>query len=459
MPSPSQPLLRLGIALCFGGCAAVLADLNGSYLVPLDDEAIQYSRPADDPVARLNQKIARGEVKLSFDDSHGYLRSVLQALNVPAESQLLVFSKTSFQASLISPAWPRALYFNDATVVGSVHSSEMLEFASVNPRGGVVFYTLDQEKADKPRFERRDEACLQCHASQSTLGVPGLLVRSVYPEPSGMPMFRAGDYITDQRSPVQDRWGGWYVTGTHGAMTHMGNAVVRDRDHPEKLEGAAGWNVTDLKARFDTGAYLTPHSDIVALMTLEHQTRMTNLITRVGYEISIALNDQEKFNKAFGEPAGQVSASTHHRIDSAVEEMVKYMLFVDEAKLDAPVQGTSGFREAFQNAGLRDHKGRSLRDFDMETRMFRYPLSYMIYTDAFDNMPVPARERIYRRLFDVLSGTDKSKAYARLSNSDRQNILEILTDTKKDLPSYWRVAGPKSHASHRGKEIRSTPSD
>lgn len=430
------------LAVSLTVATAALADLAGSYVLPLDDEVIRYAtRAADDPVERLNQKIARGEVKLEFDDTHGYLRSVLRALEIPVESQVLVFSKTSFQPALISPRTPRALYFNDSTAVGSVHSSDLLEFASVDPKLGVIFYTLDQKKVDKPHFDRRDSTCLQCHDSGGpTLGVPGLVVRSVYPDPSGMPVFKAGDFFTDQRSPLKERWGGWYVTGTHGEMTHMGNAVVRDPDNPEKLEGAAGWNVTDLSGKFDTGAYLTPHSDIVALMTLEHQARMTNLITRVGYETAIALEGQTAFNRAYHQPADDLSDGTRHRIDSAVEQLVEYMLFLDEAKLDAPIKGTSGFAEAFEKAGPRDAKGRSLRDFDLTQRMFRYPLSYMIYSEAFDGMPEAARGRIYRRLFDVLTERDKSPRYARLSADDRRAIFEILSDTKKDLPDYWKTS-------------------
>ncbi|MEO8049209.1 MAG: hypothetical protein ABI833_02225 [Acidobacteriota bacterium] len=429
----------LGISLA--AATAAFADLAGSYVVPLDDEAIQYAkRAADDPVERLNRKIARGEIKLEFDQTHGYLRSALRALGIPVESQVLVFSKTSFQPALISPQLPRALYFNDSTAVGSVHSSDLLEFASVDPKLGVVFYTLNQEKVDKPHFDRRDAACLQCHdAGGPTLGVPGLIVRSVYPDPSGMPVFQAGDFYTDDRSPLKDRWGGWYVTGTHGEMTHMGNAVVRDHDHPENLEGAAGLNVTNLSGKFETRDYLTPHSDIVALMTLEHQSRMTNLITRVGYETAIALRSQAAFNQAYHQPADELSDVTRHRIDSAVEQMVQYMFFLDEAKLDAPIQGTSGFAEAFQKAGLHDRKGRSLRDFDLRERMFRYPLSYMIYTEAFDRMPAGARERIYRRLFDVLTEKEKSPRYGKLSSADRRAILEILSDTKKGLPDYWKA--------------------
>jgi hypothetical protein len=433
---------KIFLAVSLAVATAAFADLAGSYVVPLDDQAIQYStRPADDPVERLNHKIARGEVKLEFDDTHGYLRSVLQELGVRVESQILVFSKTSFQAPLISPRWPRALYFNDSTAVGSVHSSDMLEFASVDPKLGVVFYTLDQKKVDKPHFDRRDTACLQCHDSGGpTLGVPGLMVRSVYPDPSGMPVFQAGDFLTDHRSPLKERWGGWYVSGTHGDMTHMGNAVVQNPSNAEKLEGTAGLNVTDLSGKFDTGAYLTPHSDIVALMTLEHQARMTNLITRVGYETAITIEGQTAFNQAYHQPADALSDVARHRIDSAVEQLVEYMLFVDETKLDGPIKGTSGFAEAFQKEGPRDRKGRSLRDFDLTQRMFRYPLSYMIYSEAFDGMPVAARQRIYRRLFDILTEKEKSPRFARLSTNDRRAILEILRDTKKGLPDYWNTS-------------------
>jgi hypothetical protein len=442
MRSRSKVCLALSLAVA----TVAFADLTSSYIVPLDDETIRYSqRPADDPVERLNRKIASGEVKLEYDGAHGYLRSVLQALGIPVESQMLVFSKTSFQATRISPRRPRALYFNDTTAVGSVYDSDLLEFASVDPKLGVVFYTLNQEKVGKPHFDRRDNACLQCHDNGgTTLGVPGMVVRSVYPDPTGMPVFQAGDFNTDDRSPFKERWGGWYVTGTHGAMTHMGNSVVRDPDHPEKLEGATALNVTDIRGKFDSVAYLAPHSDIVALMTLEHQARMTNLITRVGYETAIAQHDQARINQAYHQPADEMSESTRHRIDNAVEEMVQYMFFVDEAKLDAPVKGTSGFAQAFERAGVRDRQGRSLRDFDLETRLFRYPLSYMIYTEAFDNMPEAARERIYRRLFDVLTGKEKSPRHARLSATDRRAILEILLDTKKDLPAYWQTSSARA---------------
>lgn len=420
-----------------GAAVALFAGLSGSYLLPLDHPAIQYDKaPVDDEVTRLQHRLDTGEVKLQFEDQFGYLRSVLKALDMPLTSQVLVFSKTSFQAPRIGPRMPRALYFKDDLAVGFVRTGDVLEFAALDPRQGEVFYTLDQDPSVKPHFERRD-TCLQCHQSGGTFGIPGLMVRSVFPDSTGMPLFGAGTFITDHRSPLKERWGGWYVTGTHGDQTHMGNAVVQDRSQPEKLETDGTQNVTDLSSRIDTEAYLTPHSDIVALMTLEHQTQMINLIVRVGWETRIALHDNAALNKELGEPVTEVSESTTHRINAAVEEMLDYMLFTEETVLTAPIKGTSGFAEAFEKQGPRDDKGRSLRDFDMKTRMFRYPCSYMIYSEAFDAMPSAAKDRLYKRLWEVLTGKDTSKQFARLTATDRQAILEILRSTKKELPAYW----------------------
>ncbi|MCC6343018.1 MAG: hypothetical protein IT166_12520 [Bryobacterales bacterium] len=428
---------RLLPLILMAGGAVALAELSGSYLVPLDHEAIQYEKaPVTDFIIELGAKVARGETKLEFNDNLGYLPSMLKALDINPDSQVLVFSKTSFQAPRISPRMPRALYFNDEMSVGFVRGGDVLELAAVDPRQGVIFYTLDQEKTEKPRFDRRD-TCLQCHQSGGTLGVPGLVVRSIYPEASGMPIFQAGTFITDHRSPLSERWGGWYVSGTHGSVHHMGNAVVRDRDKPDQLETDGTQNLTDLSRKFDTGAYLVPTSDIVALLVLEHQTHMTNLITRVGFETRMALHYQAGINKAFHQPEGTLSDSTQRRIDSAVEEMVRYMLFIDETPILSPIKGVSTFTKTFPARGPRDSKGRSLRDFDLTRRIFTYPLTYMIYSKQFDGMPHEARDRIYRRLYDILTGQDKSGKYAKLSAEDRRNIFEILRGTKKGLPPYW----------------------
>jgi hypothetical protein len=411
----------LSVVLASG--LAVAAGIEETTYVPYDHPAIQYvERPPNDAVARLQKQVDSGAVKLEYTPGFGYLPSLLKNLGIHVDTQMLVFSKTSFQSVKISPRAPRALYFNDEVAVGSVQDGDVLELVAQDPQQGDNFYTLSVEKTDHPEFARRD-VCLQCHQGLSTLGVPGILVSSVYPAADGMPAFRGQAMITDQRSEFDHRWGGWYVTGTHGSMTHMGNAVGHDPARPQLLDTQNTQNLTSLDKKFDTSKYLLPSSDIVALMTLEHQTRMTNLITRIGWDTRIAQHDGK-----LDEP----------RLNGEIEEMVMYMLFADERQIREPIAGVSTFTKTFPERGPRDHQGRSLRDFDLKTRLFRYPLSYMIYSAAFDAMPDLVRERVYQRLYDVLNGKDQSEKYARLNPEDRKAILEIVRDTKPNLPAYWK---------------------
>jgi hypothetical protein len=341
------------------------------------------------------------------------------------DSQVLVFSKTSFQLPKISPWTPRAVFFNDNVAVGSVQGSEILELAALDPKQGVNFYTFEMKRSVKPSFDRRSD-CLQCHQGTSTLGVPGLMVTSVFPSGDGTPAFRGAALVTDHRTPFGDRWGGWYVTGTHGSERDMGNAVAHDAAHPRDLDTANSQNLTSLGRRFDAANYLAKTSDIVALMTLEHQTRMTNLMIRTAWDERVA--EQRK----------KLDTEANSRIEGDVETMISYMLFADESRIYEPIQGVSTFTKTFPERGPRDPRGRSLRDFDLQTRMFKYPLSYMIYSETFDAMPDAIRERVYRRLYDVLTNKDQSKTFARLSGDDRRAIFEILIATKPNLPDYWK---------------------
>jgi hypothetical protein len=406
-----------------------------------EQEPIRYSAPdVNDPVARLQKRLDSGEVKLNYEDAHGYLRSVLELLEVPVSSQMLVFSKTSFQRDRISPESPRAVYFNDSVYVGSVQLGEVVEVSAVDPQKGAIFYTLAQQPVERPVLRRQTHDCLQCHDSSLSLGVPGHIVRSVFPDTNGQPILSAGTFVTNHNSPLSERWGGWYVTGTHGKQTHMGNVnVARPAHHepPPKLEFTAGVNVTDLAGRCDVAPYLSPHSDIVALMVLEHQTHLHNLITRANYQTRLALRDEGAMNRALGRPADERLDSTMSRVKSVCEPLVRYMLFAEEAPLTNRVEGTSGFAREFAARGPRDRQGRSLRDFDLEKRIFRNPLSYLIYSEAFDSLPDLARDYIYRRLWQVLSGEDKSDKFGRLNEADRRAIVEIVRETKPGLPEYW----------------------
>ncbi|MBV8905330.1 MAG: hypothetical protein JOZ22_17010 [Acidobacteriia bacterium] len=409
---------------CFWGAAS--AHIEDVAILPNDHPAIQHATKApDDPISHLQKRLDRGEAKLAYSDRFGYFPAILEYFGLHTDSQVMVFSKTSFQATKISPRAPRAIYFGDDVEVGFVQGGDVVEVAAFDPKQGYNFYTMDVQKADKPEFIRRD-SCLQCHQGLGTLGVPGILVTSVYPGADGMPAFRGANMITDHRSKFDQRWGGWYVTGTMGSQTHMGNAVGHNPAQPQLLDMQGTQNLLSLERKFDTSRYMAVTSDIVALMTLEHQTRMSNLITRVGWDTRMAEAD------------GGLNDAARAKLDGEVEEMVKYMLFADERLLEEPVQGVSTFTKTFPQRGPRDSKGRSLRDFDLQKRLFRYPLSYMIYSAAFDAMPDYAREHVYQRLYDLLSGKDQSPTYTRLTAEDRQAVLEIVRDTKKGLPSYWR---------------------
>ena len=387
-------------------------------LIPVTALALMQSTTTTDPISEFQTKLRNGKARLEFEPQHGYLQSLLKNLNIPVSSQGLVFSKTSFQYPLISPAKPRALYFNDETYVGWVQNAPVLEIISVDPKLGPIFYSLSQDK-DNPEFQRQSGHCLVCHYYfDSKMAVTRLVVLSVLPDAAGndvgTPLF------TSDESPLEYRWGGWYVTGTHGRQRHLGNTMVRASlsdnidvvDYISKLDVTRGSNVTDLSTRIDTKPYLSPHSDIASLMVLVHQANVHNLITLASTKIKANSSDKA--------------------VDDVGEQLLKLMLFADEAQLTEPVQGTSNFAVEFASQGPRDRQGRSLRDLDLNRRLLRYPLSYTIYTKSFDAIPARVKQYVYRRLREVLNGRDTSAAF-KLSEADRQAILEILRDTKPEV--------------------------
>jgi hypothetical protein len=394
-----------------------------------DHPAIEYSTaPLADAVAVLNRRVATGAVKLAFDRDNGYLTSVLQALQVPKESQIAVFSQTSFQADKINAQNPRTIYYNDSVAVGWVRGG-LIEVAAVDPRLGPVFYTLDQRAIaspgppGRPQFKRSAE-CLECHRSWETLAVPGLMVLTTFP-----PTTRngyAGGGVTDHRTPLFRRWASWYVTGRTGVNRHMGNKPV-----PSQTDTSPPVVLASLEGRIDLKGYPTPYSDVVALMVFEHQTHMTNLLTYIDWEGRVTEFDRH------------ANTTTSRRTDlrEIARELVDYMLFVDEAPLAGRIEGTSGFAEMFSAEGPRDSRGRSLRQLDLERRLMRYPCSYMIYSPLFDGLPAAAKEAVYKRMWEILSGQDKQPLYSRLAPADRRAIVEILRDTKKDLPGYFQAIG------------------
>jgi hypothetical protein len=398
--------------------ATAAAQLDGS-IVSLEHAAIGYrTAPLVNPVAELKQRLERGGAELAFDPRPGigYLPALLRELDVPVESQLLVYSKTSLQQRLVTPGRPRAIYFNDRMAVGMVHGG-VIEIAVQDAQQGAVFYTLETTDA-RPRLEHQT-MCLGCHYSLASLGVPGFFTRSVPTAADGRTLPWLGNATVSHATPLAERWGGWYVTGDVGNNDHLGNALLPDNRLQEMppIERAVP---KDLAERFPLG-YLTPYSDAVAHLVLDHQLVMMNVLTRVGWDFRVALAEKRDL------------ATLARTIDEAVE----YLLFAGEVPLE-PVGGTSGFAEAFSKLGPRDDRGRSLRDLQLNGRLMRYPLSYLIYSSAFDGLPGEARDALYRRLWEVLSSAEPGPRFTHLSAADRAAIVEILIATKPSLPAYFR---------------------
>jgi hypothetical protein len=308
-----------------------------------------------------------------------------------------------------------------------------LEISAVDPKLGAVFYTLDQKESAAPKFVRQTDNCMLCHASSATRDVPGHLVRSVFTDGAGYPILASGTFRIDHTSPLKDRWGGWYVTGTHGKQTHLGNRTFRKGSDEEVAADSSGHNLTKLDGKLAVADFLTPHSDITALMVLEHQAEGHNRIARANFLTRQALHYETELNRELEEPAGKRWESTTSRIRAACEPLVEYLLMCEEAPLEGPIAGTSGFDKEFSAIGPRDSRGRSLRDLDLRKRLFRHPLSYLIYGEAFDALPAEAATYVRRRFREILAGEDRSPSFAHLSSDDRRAILEIVRETKPDL--------------------------
>ncbi|MEJ0099736.1 MAG: hypothetical protein WDO12_08365 [Pseudomonadota bacterium] len=430
--------LALAAALVVGPSAhAQIAVINQGYM-PYTDAPINYRADnVNDPVQQLQRKLDAGKAKLRYNDKdgHGYLKSVLDLLDIPLSSQTLVFSKTSFQYPKITPEHPRALYYNDDVYIGQVHEGKEIEVVSFDKNQGAVFYILHEQKTDKPRFERAELDCTQCHIAAGTRGIPGVLLRSVPATSTGTLVAGAKTYITDQDSPLNQRWGGWYVTGALAAKTQA-NAVAPGDANAKTVK------FEPLQAGYNAKDFLAPTSEDVALLVLGHQTQMHNLITLTNYRTRIALYELGGDAAVAAPPAfEQLPDNVREKIERPAEQLLRYALFSNETPLpdlDAKqIIATSRFARDFAARGPRDPQGRSLRDFDLNKRIFRYPVSYLVYSEDFDALPEPARGYVWHRLLEVLTGKDTSGDFDALSTEDRRVALEILLQTKHGLPTEW----------------------
>ena len=439
---PPRPILILGIAATL--LAATAASMRGSSTGvsrSLGTGGMRADSSLRDPIARLQARLDAGEITLRHDSAFGYLPALLNALHIPTSSQSLVFSRTSLQSDLIAPWVPRALYFNDDVYVGFVRESDFLEIATVSPEAGVAFYTLMQDPRGRPAFLHETSTCLLCHQSRATGNIPGFIMLSSITDRSGYPLTNVHSGSTTDATPIRQRFGGWYVTGTDGATGHSGNVhSLKDFNQLDKalirnqLDLTTESARTTLDDKFTTSLYPTAHSDLVALMVLVHQTSVHNLMAIVSATSRKAVMEEAIINKYRGDSvSAKPFAETNVGMRDAIEQLVRAMLFVDAVPLESPMNGTTNFVEDFEKRGPRDAKGRSLRDFDLRHRLFKYPLSFLIYSEGFAALPVEARDGVYARLRTILAGRDANPDYAKISPTDRTAIADILRAT---IPDY-----------------------
>lgn len=397
-----------------------------------------WTRPLDDFGSRLEKALAAGTLKLE-----GTGREVLDRLlaewKIPAASQVLVFSKTSLQRDRIAPWTPRALYFNEECYVGWCPGG-LLEVTTIDPVLGPIFYGLDPNRPERERIHLdRTDNCMNCHGGSMTGGVPGVFIRSVFTGGDGQPMLQAGSHFTDHTSPLEERWGGWYVTGTHGSVEHMGNATAEEKGGMVSLDTGKYANLRSLEKLVALDKYPAQTSDIVALMVLEHQVGMQSRLTEAAYDVRGAIHRRTQLLKELNEPVtDDLTGSALSVARSHVEKVLKCLLYAGEARLpEGGVEGDKAFRDAWRANRIEDSKGRSLKDFQLLDRMMKYRCSSLIYSRSWDALPAPFKSLLYTRLKEILTSPAPVKGYEHLPAGERTAILEILRETRKDLPEGW----------------------
>ena len=364
-----------------------------------------FSRPGRDRFIRTMEALRAMPGALDGSSEISFVRSLLRALDIPESSQLLVFSNTSLQLGLINPSNPRALYFSDDVYVGWVPGGKV-EVAAVDPELGAVFYLLPVPRPGEPLQPDRSRRCMNCHANEDTLHVPGLSIRSVAPAASGgsLDSFRAG--LSGHGIPLSQRLGGWHVTGDGDGAAHLGNRMGRLQS------GEVTWTRLEPGKRFDWRRYPVATSDLAAHLLHEHQAGAVNRIARAQY-LARELRDAK-------------TSGAEARLDAEARDLARYLLFAEEAALPAPLEdGDRRFREDFGRAG-RVVEGRSLRDLDLRTRLLRHRCSYMVHTAQFDGLEPAMRGRVLAWLARALSDGPRPSGLDHLSTSERTAIRAVL---------------------------------
>jgi hypothetical protein len=379
-----------------------------------------HTRTPRDRFTRLKDDLESGRLALDQSSERGFVISLLQALEIPVTSQMLVFSTTSLQLRLITPENPRALYFNEDIYIGWVPGGR-IEVVGLDPELGAVFYIFDPPRLGQPVRVERSEKCMKCHAADDTNHVPGLVVKSVVPGPTGGSLTAFRIEQTGHGIPFDQRFGGWYVTGSN----HLGaweNAIGRFS------AGQLLKTVIEPGTRFDFDRYPVATSDVLPQLLHEHQAGFVNRVVEAGYRARTYLF-------ADGENLTPGHAAL---LDEQAQIVTRYLLFAEEAPLPpGGIQTDATYRADFLKKRRATADGLSLKDFDLQTRMFRHRCSYMIYSPVFATLPPAMKQRIYTRLASALSTEKPETEYAYLPEPEKKAIRAILLATLTDLPAGW----------------------
>ena len=417
---------------------AVAATVCAQGVPDYEQPPVSYSAtPANDAFAKLQQRLASGAVTFAGSEQQ-VLQAVLDAMGVPASSQILVFSKTSLQRGRIRPDRPRALYYSDTAYIGWVPGG-LIEVVAVDPQLGPVFYAVDarSQPGGKPKIER-DGDCLRCHGGSFVRDVPGVFIRSVFADDTGEPLLRHGTVVVDDETPFEQRWGGWYVTGYKGTAPHRGNVLSTERDNQLQFTPSPQ-RPDELSGFFATSEYLRPTSDVVALLIAEHQMAMQNSLTRANFMARKMTAYQHGLQTTFKETVTDEPAydSVKSVFASAVQDVLDHLLFRKAAPLPAGVNGHADFRAAFARETPRTVSGHALKDLQLQDRLFAQRCSYLIYSDTFRGLPETLKVRILDRLQAVLTSRDPKDRYAYLPAEEKQRIYDILIETHPDVKRRW----------------------
>lgn len=412
--------MRLWIVMVWLGLAGAAAASEAPTYQDFDQPPHNYwDRPLRDPFTLAKPDFESGARSLDRSSEKAFLQSLLKSLEIPASSQMLLFSTTSLQLSLIRPRNPRALFFNEDVYVGYIPGGR-IEIVSIDPEAGGIFYIFDIPRGESPIRVERSTRCMNCHASDDTRRVPGLTLKSVVPGPNGgtLKSFRSG--LLGHEVPFEERFGGWYVTGAGAITNHYGNVTG------SLYQGKLTKYPLQLGA-YPADRYPMPASDILPQLVMEHQAGFVDRAIEATYRTRTALSVG----------GGKLNADGSKELEDQAVQLTRYLLFADEARLPASVEGDPAFKSDFLRTRRVSKGGASLKDFDLKSRLFKHRCSYMIYSSVFQGMPVEMKLRVYAKLSAALDTRRPDPAFAYLPAEEKANIHRILKETLNDLPKNW----------------------